>query len=167
MKKILSYFIITLLTFSIIGCSAGNHSGDPGMEGYVMSVENGRMLVVDTKSQDFSSTGGVKEFYNAIVFSNAPKDVQVGQKVQVWFDAVAESYPGQSSAKKVKILPSNQPANANLAEDAAIRKALDSQSFGHFGVLVIKSVSYDESSDVWEIVLKQEEEEWTVQVEDE
>jgi hypothetical protein len=57
-----------------------------------------------------SSTGGVKEFFDAVWISNIPQDVKVGQKVQVWFEgAVATSYPGQAMTNKISILPSNEP----------------------------------------------------------
>lgn len=144
-------------------------SNTPGIEGYVVDIEDGRFLVVSPVPKDFSSMGGIKEFYDAIWFSNTPIDIQMDQKVQVWFDAVATSYPGQSGAQKVSILQSNKPNNANLTEAEAIKKALEIE--GNNGYPVIKAVYYDEISDVWAITIKffdfnEEEHEINVQIED-
>lgn len=144
-------------------------SKTPGIEGYVVDIEGGRFLVVSPVPKDFSSTGGVKEFYDAMWFSNVPKKIQIGQKVQVWFDEVATSYPGQSRAKDVSILQSNKPNNANLTEAEAIKKAIEIEE--NNGFPVIKAVYYDEKSDIWTITIKmfnfnKEEHEINVQVDD-
>lgn len=142
MKKILSVFIL-LLSLSISGCNS-NESNVNVTEGYIVKKKDKNILVVN----------------DAIWFSNAPADVQVGQKVQVWYDFVAESYPGQSSAKKVVILESNKPDNANLTEADAIRKALD-QVAEHV-IPLIKSINYNEKADEWNIQIN----ETTIQVDD-
>lgn len=158
MKK----FLITLLSlFWLAGCTS--HS-EPGIEGYVVKKEQDRILVVDSSPEDFSSTGGLAEFYNAIWFSSAPGKVKVGEKVQVWFDVVAESYPGQSEAEKFVIIPGKKPKNADLAESEAIRKALD--VFSQLEVPVIKSVKFNEKYNHWEILIKQGEEETNVVIPD-
>ncbi len=72
------------------------------------------MLVVDPVPKDYSAGGGMKEFYNAIWFSNAPKNVHIGHKVQVWFNEILESYPGQSKAVKVSILPDSTPSSLQI-----------------------------------------------------
>src|SRR5690554_5936266 len=101
MKK----WIILLLGLSLLltGCMGEPQAGEENREeyssmvGYIMDIDSGgRILVVDPVAQDFSNTGGVDEFYNAIWFSDAPQEVELGERVEVWFDAVAESYPGQS-----------------------------------------------------------------------
>ncbi|QOR67868.1 YobA family protein [Cytobacillus suaedae] len=178
MRKFLFYLWIVLLGVFLVGCgsSVGSSGGDgdskidhdpPGMEGYVISVKGDRILVVEAKSQDFSSTGGEEEFYSAIWFSKAPDNMKVGQKVQVWFDIVAESYPGQSEAKKVVVLPSERPEGADLNEAEAIRKAFEAHASDFMGVTVIKKVTYQADTDIWEVVLKQEAEEFKFDVKDE
>src|SRR5690554_3722353 len=108
-------FLCILIVLSLTGCgtasdgsnSSGDKSNDesePGMIGYVVAKEGERILVVESEAQDFSSTGGISEFYNAIMFSNVPKDIEIGEKVKVWFDIVAESYPGQSAATKIEVI---------------------------------------------------------------
>lgn len=154
------------LNILLLSCNSG---GDvPGIEGHVVKVENGTFLVVSSVPEDYSSTGGVKEYYNAIWFSNAPNNIQIGQKVQVWFDEVLESYPGRSNAKKVSILPTTKPDNADLSETEAIQKALVAQ--GENGLTIMKSITYDAKSDTWTMIIKQalqEEAEHHVTVDDE
>lgn len=179
MKRKLSFLLLPLFCFLLIGCGtkvdSGNEDqavngsgGEPGIEGYVVKKEDGRMLVVSSVPQDFSSTGGMKEFYNAIWFSKAPGKVEIGDKVQVWFDIVAESYPVQSEALKVEIIPSKQPLGADLNEAEVIRQALKDEKVVPLWVPVIKDVEYNAMSDVWNVIIKQSEEdsELNLEIED-
>jgi hypothetical protein len=161
MKKLL--VVLFLSSLWLVACTTHK---DPGMEGYVVKKENGRILVVASKPKDFSSTGGLAEFYNAIWFSNAPEKVKVGDKVKVWFDIVAESYPGQSQAEKVQILPETKPKNADLSEAEAVRKALVTDAINQQGVPAVKSVKYDEKLDSWDVLINQGEEETNVRIAD-
>ena len=136
------------------------------IEGYVVKIENERFLVVDPLPQDYSSTGGMREFFDAIWFSNVPKDIRVGQKVQVWFHNVATSYPGQSRAEKVSILPDHHPVKANLSGSEAIRKSLESEKLKETDIPLIKAVNYNPETDIWTIQIKQGKDEVNVQVKD-
>lgn len=147
---IISAFLLILL---VSGCSADIPDTDPGMTGYVMKTEGGRILVVDPVAQDFSSTGGIDEFYNAIWFSNVPDSISEGDKVNVWFDVVAESYPGQSEALAVEVLPSPRLDRANLNESEALHKALAAQE-PDTAVAVVKSIKYEEEIGIWIIELQ-------------
>jgi len=40
-----------------------------------MKKENDRILVISSESKDFSANGVVQEFYDAIWFTEAPKDI--------------------------------------------------------------------------------------------
>lgn len=162
MKKILLLFLLTI-SFLFVACSSVKDD-EPGMIGYIVKVDNGRILVVDPEPKDFSSTGGISEFYNAIWFSNAPKEVRPGDKVKVWFDIVADSYPGQSEALAVEVIPSTKPEGANLTESEALRKALES---GNINVVTVKSIAFDGSNN-WNIHLYDifEEKEFDIVVED-
>lgn len=144
--------------------SGATQETPPGMEGYVVAKDNGRVLVVDPVPQNFSETGGVEEFYNAIWFAGAPAHAGIGHRVQVWFDAVAESYPGQSTATKMNVLTSPKPAGADLSEAEAIRAALSAQSFAW--PPAISKAEYDASGDVWNVSIRHEGETVDAQVED-
>ncbi|MBM6616416.1 YobA family protein [Bacillus suaedaesalsae] len=139
---------------------------EPGIEGYVVKKEGHRILVVDPVPKDYSSTGGTSEFHNAIWFSNAPFDLQVGQRVKVWFDFVAESYPGQSEVKNIEVISKYQPEKAELEESEAIQKALTSKDINKYEVQIIISTEYEEKSDIWNIEMKQGEETVDIIVED-
>lgn len=163
MKRILSFALMLLLAISLLGCNSSNISNDgkkapnveAGIIGYVMNKENARILVVSQVVQNFSSTGGVEEFYNAIWFSNAPKDIQIGDKVKVWFDEVLESYPGQSEVKHIEVISIEKPEAANLNESKALYEALTSEEISSNEVIVVKSIEYDKQADRWNIVLKE------------
>jgi hypothetical protein len=176
MKRICSFVLVLLLTISLIGCKSSNTSdggnktpsAEPGILGYVMAKENNGMLVVSQEAQDFSSTGGVEEFYNAIWFSNAPKDIKIGDKVKVWYDLVLESYPGQSEIKHVEVVSNQKPKDADLNESEALNKALTTQEVIANKVMVVKALEYDKEKDKWNIELKEAlgDKTYNVQVED-
>jgi type 1 fimbria pilin len=93
MKSFFIYGLALLFIISLLGCSPyGSNKGKvqnstsnvnsvtngavdissnkAGIAGYVMNKKDGKILVVNPDVQDFSSTGGVKEHYSAIRFSN-------------------------------------------------------------------------------------------------
>lgn len=156
------FLIVFLCIFSFVGCSADQPRGvpsapdaEPGMTGYVMAKDNGRILVVDPVAQDFSATGGVNEFYDAIWFSNIPDEIKEGDQVKVWFDAVAESYPGQSEAVKIEVISGSKPDGADLDESAAINKALHSGEIDTSWPAVLKSIRYNQETDIWEVEIRE------------
>ena len=159
MKKFVVFILVLIFVFTFSGCNGNNASNtpdtEPGMVGFVMDSDNGRILVVDPVAQDFSSTGGVNEFYNAIWFSNVPDGVKTGNKVKVWFDIVAESYPGQSEALDIEIIPSNKPSGADLNESEALNKALTSDEIDTSWPTVVKTINYNSQADNWEIEIRE------------
>lgn len=154
MKRIFNFTLVLLFTISLLGCSSNNSKGEAGITGYVMNKENDRILVVSSDAQDFSSNGGIDEFYNAIWFSKAPKDNIIGEKVMVWFDNVAESYPGQSEIKEIAIVPGKLPEGADLTEADALYEALASKDIDMNQILAVKSMEYNSQEDNWNIKLK-------------
>lgn len=153
MKKILLVLAILFIVATLTSCS--NAKGDPGIIGYVMKTDSAdRILVIDSNPQDFSSTGGVNEFYNAIWFSNVPKNITIGQKVKVWFDIVRESYPAQSDIEHIEVVPSPKPSGAALNESQALNKALTSPAVKDLDLLV-KTIEYNNKAKRWTIELKE------------
>ena len=154
MKKFVALAIFAaMFLISACGAKTGGGGEDPGMTGYVVNIDNGRILVVDEKSLDFSGTGGLKEFYAAVWFSGAPDHVEIGDKVAVWHGAVAESYPGQSKVVRLEVLPPDKPEGADLAQDEALRRALEARSFA--GDAAVRSIRYDAAADIWRIELRE------------
>lgn len=127
----------------------------PDIAGYVMKKEEEQILVVNPEPKDYSSTGGLKEGYDAIWVSKASEGVEVGQKVQVWFSGpIMESYPARGGAKKVSIIKSKQPKDADLSEAQVLRKVLLNEDIDQDEVMVVKDIKYDVKSDKWTINLK-------------
>lgn len=169
--SLIRLIITAILLFTLIGCQGGVNAIDVnekhGIIGYVVSKENGRILVVDPNPQDFSSTGGNSNFHNAIAFSNVPETIEVGQKVRVWFDEVAESYPGQSKAKRIAIVENKKPESAHLTEAQAIQSALNLVEFEAIGITAVLAANYNETQDVWNVELKKGESNFEIQIKDE
>lgn len=162
----------------LFGCSSEISKVDPpteptikdeaiGIKGYIVDQEDGSILVVSSEAKDYSGSGGNNEFYNAIWFTNAPKDVEIGQKVQVRYNFVKESYPGQSKAEHVSVLSVPKPDQAYLTEAQAIRTALQDREVDQPSVPVVKAVSYNEQTDYWSIIIKQGDSDLHIQVKDE
>src|SRR5690625_1173771 len=101
-----SLHIVTLClsiiaAFMLVSCKPGA-DGEPHIHGYVMEKADGRILVISKEAQDFSDTGGISNFYDAIFLRNAPDDVEVGHEVRVWYDGpVEESYPAGGGVGKL------------------------------------------------------------------
>lgn len=153
MKKWYLLMLLVLMAL-LVGCNSKNENPDSqSMTGYVMDKEGERILIVDDDTQDFSSTGGVKEFYNAIWFSEAPSEIREGDFVEVWFDMVAESFPGQSQAIKVEVVEQEKPKGADLTKSEALHKLLTSDEFKK-DLYGVSSIKYNEKEDTWNIALK-------------
>lgn len=160
MKKAVAIAMFLVLVITLIGCdsSAVEDSylnDEPGIVGYVMERDGDRILVINPEPQDFSGTGGVSEYYDAIWFENAPNDINMGEKVKVWYDIVRDSYPGQSEAMHIEVIPSQKPEGANLTESEALYRALTSQEIHSDSILAVKSIEYDSKTKKWEIKLKE------------
>ena len=162
-----------LITTALLGCNQSvvedsSPSDEPGIIGYVMDKEGGRILVVNSVAQDFSETGGISEYYDAIWFANAPEDIQVGEKVKVWYDIVMDSYPAQSEAIHLEIITTPRPDGAELTETEALYQALTSQLMNIDNPIAVKNIWYDNDNDIWEIELKDiwGEEIYNIQIDD-
>jgi hypothetical protein len=176
MKRLCCFILLLTLALSLFGCNAVNDKNDEkkapdveaGIIGYVMDKQNEGILVVSHEAQDFSSTGGVEAYYNAIWFSNAPKDIRVGDQVKVWYDFVRESYPGQSEIKHIEVVSSSKADGADLTESEALSEALTSPQIKSNGLYAVKSIAYDKQADIWNIEIKEigEENSYHIQIQD-
>jgi hypothetical protein len=176
MKRFCCFILVLSLALSIFGCTVKNDddnekkapNAEAGIIGYVINKQNEGILVVSNEAQDFSSTGGIEEYYNAIWFSNAPEDIKVGDQVKVWFDFVRESYPGQSEIEHIEVISSPKSDGANLTESEALSKALTSPEIKPNGLHVVKSIAYDKQADRWNMEIKEiwEEKIYHIQIQD-
>lgn len=172
MNKVFFALLILIVAVSTMGCNLTSkeppRSDEPGIIGYVMNKESDSILVINPEAQDFSSSGGVSEYYDAIWFTNAPQDIEVGEKVKVWFDNVMDSYPAQSEVIHLEVIPSQTPNGANLTESEALKKALTSELSNMESLIVVKNINYANKSDSWDIKLKEiwGDEVYDVQIDD-
>jgi hypothetical protein len=164
MRKVFIFLLVVFCAVLLFGCSSNIESktnekkndanSEPNIIGYVMKKEDGRILVINPEPKDFSSTGRVQEFYDAIWFSNAPIDIELGDKVKVWFESVRESYPGQSEIKRIKVINDQKLKDADITEPKALHRALTSQETNDNDLIAVKLIEYDNKEDRWNIRLK-------------
>lgn len=168
-KKIIILGILLLLILS--GC---NHRlsffrSNPDITGYVMNKHDSSILVINTEAKDFSQTGGVEEFYEAVWVSNVTESVNIGDQVEVWFKGgVAESYPAQTEMGQLDVFESSVPEGAHFSESEALRRALSEESF-ETESLALRSIIYDDVEGQWSIELIDihSYEDYVIQVDDE
>ncbi|PKR77078.1 hypothetical protein CEY16_10040 [Halalkalibacillus sediminis] len=135
---------------------------DPSIEGYVMEMDEDRILVVEPELSD-------NDQYQAVWYSDVPDGIEMGQFVYVWHEGQEESYPAQASIDEIEIQESETVDESNLTEQEALNTALSSTDFEDTEVLVVDSVSFDSDSSIWEISLNDSEgtSVSTIQVDDE
>ncbi|MDV2582751.1 DUF3221 domain-containing protein [Alkalibacillus haloalkaliphilus] len=117
MKSLLVILIVVFLS----ACGTGATSGEqdqpqpdehPSFIGYIAKVEDNQILVTENKvDEDEANHEDIDQFGEkagqAIYFSLSDIDestinqLDVGDHIEVIHGAVAESYPGQSSAKEI------------------------------------------------------------------
>ncbi|MGP4042058.1 DUF4362 domain-containing protein [Gracilibacillus sp. D59] len=118
MKYFLGIILILLLTACGTSLDNGNktqgdssNEGHNEMEGYVASVEDNRVLVVENRldptvtefdPQQHDEAGNAIYFSLEEIEDSMTNSLIRGEKIQVTHGAVAESYPGQSSAVAIK-----------------------------------------------------------------
>ncbi|PTL38846.1 hypothetical protein C6Y45_09430 [Alkalicoccus saliphilus] len=153
---------VWMIVLLLLAACSGGENEPPEITGYVTAVDGEEFFVTAEEAQDFSSTGGLEEYYTAIMFSGISEEVTPGVKVEVWADAVAESYPAQAGADAVHVLEPEQPEGA-MDEFEAVRRALEETELE--GNLAVADASFEE--DVWtvELVEIMEGDRETVQVE--
>ncbi|NDI35339.1 YobA family protein [Chengkuizengella sediminis] len=108
--------LLLIITSVSVACSNDVNNSEEGTmseEGYIISKDKDRILVVGGISQEDVQSYSVEDILNgkgsSAVWFYIPDDLQVGdlqvgQKVKVWFSVMAESYPGQATAQKVTVI---------------------------------------------------------------
>lgn len=164
--KLKFILLIFVALVALTGCSNNSPTNHPdeseeGGDGlgtvgwYVIKKENQKALVVNPIPKDYSATGGIEEFYDAVWVSNFPDDAQVGQKVKILFEGeMATSYPGLGGAKKVSILPSIKPENAKMTEAQVLRSAISSKEAADIIVFVPTAIVFDDKAHLWTVHFK-------------
>ncbi|MCR2821492.1 YobA family protein [Lederbergia panacisoli] len=134
---------------------------------YVVKKSGNTVLAVDSQPQDFSATGGVKEYYNAISFSNVKEKLEIGQRVRIEVDGpVMESYPAQANAGNIEILPTYKPDQANLTEAQVVKEAVKIAETKSDWFPAIRHVEYFEAEAIWKVGIMQNENKYDLEIQD-
>lgn len=175
MKKTIGLLYLLILILILAACGSTTtypdekFTSEPSLEGgYVMSLTNDGLLVVSAKPDDFSDTGGKSEFYNAIYYHypNAVEQVELGQRVRVEMTGpVAESYPGQATAKSIEVLPEYKPQGARLSEAKVIQQMLE--QYESDTLIIIRSITFQQEKSLWKIKIIDGEKDLEIELKDE
>ncbi|MCL6603669.1 MAG: YobA family protein [Paenibacillus sp.] len=110
MKKGLLYMLLIVSILSLISCNE-TPTKDPNLLGRVVDIDGGRILVISkiareeitSNIKDLLNSGKYTEAYWVIVSSS--KKYKIGDQVKVWFSQSEDSYPAQTKADKIEIVP--------------------------------------------------------------
>lgn len=128
----------------------------PTEGGYIVQVEENRFLVAGGK-------------YGAIYFTypGEIEQVKVGQRVEVESaGGIAESYPGQGTAKYIEVLPEYKPETAKLTESEVVQQVAAIAYEKSNWVPHLESVTYDEQTKKWHVSISQDEETYEIEIQD-
>ncbi|MBS4209469.1 DUF3221 domain-containing protein [Bacillus sp. FJAT-50079] len=143
----------------------------PSKDGsYIVSIDENGIMVVRAMPQNFGSTGGNEEFYEAISFRfpQAKKKLKIGQRVIVESSGpLLESYPAQGTAKFVEVLSEYKPEQSILSESEVIRSAVEMAKEKSTWVPAIRDIQYEDEKGIWIVSIKQEELEYELEIKDE
>ncbi|MBM7542080.1 DUF3221 domain-containing protein [Amphibacillus cookii] len=155
-KKLLFILLITLT--SLLSCTylSDNATGtkdEPGITGYVVDQSDNRILVASDQAQDLSESGGVSEYYEMIWFLNAPTDIQCGDKVDIWYDTIDDSYPAKSTLQDYHIHDQEPPEEAHLTSADALKEALSKQSNHPSQIFAVRDIIFNKDHLQWTVYL--------------
>jgi len=145
-------FLLIVVSTSLIACQ-GNLDRDPDITGYVVEQTENNILVASESAIDLSSNGGVKNFYQMVWFSNPPKELGYGDKVEVWFDEIEESYPNRSTIVDYNILETDSPEGATLNETEVLNQVLSQHKTRPSELFAIHKTHYNNLNNTWKITL--------------
>lgn len=122
--------------------------------------------IVQANQKSFLITG---KNYGAIYFEypGEIEQVQVGQRVEVEAaGGIAQSYPGQGTAKYIEVLPEYKPENAFLSESEVVQQAAAIAFERSNWAPHLETVTYDEKTKKWHVNIMQDEEKYEIEIED-
>jgi hypothetical protein len=105
MKRAL--ILMILLSIALAGC-LGLATGDPTLTGTIVEKNGNKLLVVggllpedkDKPASEIVNSGKYREV--VWVTEHSLRSFKTGQKVEVWYTNSDDSYPGQTTAKKIR-----------------------------------------------------------------
>ena len=133
--KVLSLVSVVVL----FGCQ---NFSKPEIEGYVMAIDDDQFLVTSMIGEGDSASK------RAIWFSAKPADLEIGQKVKVWTNALDQSYPSKAIAEKCEIVENGKSAKA-ISEALKMTEFGDAQS-----IPFVSNIQFIVKEQTWKIKLE-------------
>lgn len=134
-----------MLILILAGCGTtekdnGTALNTATIEGYITAAEPGRYLVVSNEPIHLNESH--PQFVDALWVST--KEVlEVGDYVKVWAGAILTSYPGQTGADKIEVIPQN--VNTTLSTKEVIASVAENLEYNP----IITNVNYDSQKQAW------------------
>ena len=178
--------VAALAIVLLAACGSPKKSADPGTqggsgapdgaaeqpvklmdEGHVIRIADGRLLVTAPASRDGQSfvdayTLRIKEdteIEDEAGGTLKADDLRAGMRVEVWAAGpIAESYPAQANAARVKVLADPEPQEGVVPRREAVRVALESLDGEGFAPAV-GAVEWDGDLSIWLVRLVRPQEE--------
>ncbi|SEO64202.1 Protein of unknown function [Amphibacillus marinus] len=148
----LKLLTMLLFIFLLIGCRKDTIR-EPDLTGYVIEATESCILVASSKAKDLSEDGGVSEFYEMIWFNNPPSEINSGDKIDVWYDQVNQSYPAVSKLEEFNIHQEHRPEGASLSQAEALTTVLSELDFHPNERYAIRSILFDKNKLIWNVNL--------------
>ena len=127
-KYVHTLMILFCMVVVACGIEGADEQSEADIIGYVLDKTDGSIFVVSKQTQDFSANDGLDEYYDAIWLSDAPKHIEIGEQVKIWYDGpVQESYPMGGKVGKLEVVLGNKHEGADWSEAQAIAKAIEYQ----------------------------------------
>ncbi|MDX1679447.1 MAG: DUF3221 domain-containing protein [Akkermansiaceae bacterium] len=139
--RILPKDLAEMVTIETIG---GKHD-PPGMVGHVVAVADDGNSFLLTK---YEPEKGSLACNSATWFADQACGLRPGQKVEVWFSMMMESYPGQSSAIRTKVVDEDVDGKAAAIRLAIKKRAEDAPP----GIPYLVSVERDKAAKQWKVL---------------
>ncbi|HHU20327.1 MAG TPA: DUF3221 domain-containing protein [Bacilli bacterium] len=152
MRHLQKLIFLLIVSISLIGCQ-DNLDRDPDITGYVVEQTENNILVASESAIDLSSNGGVRNFYQMVWFSNPPNELSYGDKVEVWFDEIEESYPNRSTIVDYNILEVDSPEGATLNETEVLNQVLSQHKTRPNELFAVHKTHYNNWNNTWMITL--------------
>ncbi|WP_096153533.1 DUF3221 domain-containing protein [Bacillus sp. FJAT-45066] len=165
-------FIVSLLVVLFLGSIIFYYMIDiknPTTVGYIMEKKDNQLLIVEQERNEHNFYEAT--WYKIPLFLRTTGNFQVGQKVAVKGSGiVADSYPAQSSARKIKRMNLEKVEGAKLSQEKVLSVALN-ESYKQGDLYGVEEINF--SNGMWDVKIVrilsstyEENSEFTVQISD-
>ncbi|SEQ52789.1 hypothetical protein [Piscibacillus halophilus] len=142
-SALIATLLIGFLFLTNTDLLVNQNSGSPEdkqVEGYIVKIEDNEALVTNSDTQQ------------SIWLSDIPEEFEIGQKIQGSYDN-SSSTQDSPTLNDFEIKPSHTIEGSNMTEEEVIRTALTTEDYSRFDPIMVRSVEYEPSTQVWTIQL--------------